>query len=247
MNETLSPQWLEEVDSTNNEMIRRRAELDNLSVVAAVCQTAGRGQRNNSWLTHAGENLTFSMFARFSDPRMPRVKATEQFRISVAATLAVSDYLASKGVANAVKWPNDIYVRGRKICGMLIENTLEGPDVSTSIIGIGINVNQKDFPPQLVNPTSMTIVTGESYDLKAELVTLCGMLRDRLLSMGQEQHGDYISRLFRLGVFNEYVDCEDGTRFMARITGVSPSGMLQVETKEGKLKEFAFKEISFVI
>ena len=247
MKEGLTPQWLEEVDSTNNEIIRREHELDNLSVVAAVCQTAGRGQRNNQWLTTPGQNLTFSMLVRFGQDGIPSVKAASQFAISEASALAVADYLENEGIASVIKWPNDIYARGRKICGMLIENTLAADEVARSIIGIGVNVNQRDFPPQLANPTSMVLQCGHEFDLRSELLKLCDILCGRLSLMGPGQHDEYVSRIYRLGVFEEYADCATGLRFMGRIKDVSPSGMLKMETKEGQLKEFAFKEISYII
>ena len=108
MKEVVDIEWMEEVDSTNNEAIRRLDSIDNLAVLAAVHQTSGRGQRGNSWLTHAGENLTFSMVARFGGDGFPDLPANRQFRITEAATLGVVDYLDSEGIESSVKWPNDI-------------------------------------------------------------------------------------------------------------------------------------------
>ncbi|MGN0202602.1 MAG: biotin--[acetyl-CoA-carboxylase] ligase [Candidatus Cryptobacteroides sp.] len=247
MNEELTAEWLEEVDSTNNEILRRENELDNLSVVAAVRQTAGRGQRNNSWLTEPGANLTFSMLVRFGRDGIPALKASSQFSISEAASLAVVEYLEGEGIQASVKWPNDIYVRGKKICGMLIENSLSGNEVSRSIVGIGLNVNQRGFPPQLANPTSMSLLNGREYELCRELPKLCRMFIRRLHLAGAQQHSEYVGRIYRLGVFEEYVDTSTALHFIGKIRDVSPSGMLLVESKEGKLKEFAFKEISYII
>lgn len=246
MKEVLTTQWLEEIDSTNTEIVRRLPNLDNLSVLAALSQTAGRGQRGNKWLAPKGENLTFSMLIRFSDTEFSPIPATRQFDISIAATLGTSDYLASKGIECKIKWPNDIYVRNRKICGMLIENSLCGSNVSTSIIGIGLNVNQKAFDPQLMNPTSMTLVTGCEYDIRQELTTLCEFIKARLLKMGT-QKDEYVARLYRIGAFHEFCNCSDGSKFEGRIEGITESGTLLLKTKEGKLKEFAFKEISYII
>ncbi len=245
MKEEVDIQWLEEVDSTNNEALRRICELDSLSVVAAVHQTAGRGQRGNSWLTHAGENLTFSMVMKFGDGAFPPLEASRQFVITRRVTLGVADYLESEGIGCAVKWPNDIYVRNRKICGMLIENTLRGSFLAASVIGIGLNVNQKEFPPQLVNPVSMSILTGKEYDIRSELVKLCGCVRARLRDFDKKD--EYADRLYRLGTLDEYVICATGESLHARIIGVSDRGMLCLETEKGKRMEFAFKEISYVI
>lgn len=121
MKEEVDILWLDEVDSTNNEALRHISELDNLSVIAAVHQTSGRGQRGNSWLTHAGKNMTFSMVVKFGDGALPPLEASRQFVLTRCVTLGVSDYLESEGIDCSVKWPNDIYVRNKKICGMLIE------------------------------------------------------------------------------------------------------------------------------
>lgn len=245
--EQLTAEWLDEVDSTNNEVYRRADELDNLSVIAAVCQTAGRGQRNNKWLARPGENLTFSALVRFGQDGIPPLGAALQFGISEAASLSVSEYLEKEGIASTIKWPNDIYVRNRKICGMLTENTLCRDSVSRSIIGIGLNVNQVSFPPELPNPTSMALVSGHEYDLRSELSRLLPILDRRLRMTGPAQHDEYVGRIYRLGVLEEYSDCRTGERFVGKIMDVSPSGLLVVETKEGKLKEFAFKEINYII
>ena len=245
MKEEVKIQWQEEVDSTNSEALRHISELDNLTVLAAVHQTAGRGQRGNSWLTGKGENLTFSLVVKFDGGAFPPLKASRQFELTRRVTLGVADYLDSKGIGCAIKWPNDIYVRNKKICGMLIENILNGTFVAASVIGIGLNVNQMAFPPQLVNPVSMAMVSGDEYDLKAELPLLSRFIVDRL---AREESGDeYVSRLYRIDSFCEYVICSTGRPIRAKIVGVSESGRLRLVTEKGEPLEFAFKEISFVI
>ena len=245
MKEVVDIQWLEEVDSTNSEALRRLDSLGNMSVLSAVRQTAGRGQRGNSWLTACGENLTFSMVMKFGDGAFAPMEARRQFAITEAVTLGLADYLDCEGIDCRVKWPNDIYVRNRKICGILIENTLSGSFLSSSVIGIGLNVNQTEFHPCLVNPVSMSILTGRKYDLRSELPKLCRFILNRLRR--DDNKNDYVSRLYRLGVIHEYVVCSTGTAILARITGVTNSGRLCLETEKGERKEFAFKEISYII
>ena len=155
MKERMTPIWFKELDSTNNEAIRGIENYDNLSVLAARKQFAGRGQRGNRWDAEPGANLTFSIVLKFRSEGMTPLPASRQFRLSRIAALAVCDYLKAKGVESRIKWPNDIYVRDRKICGMLIENSLDGKDVDWSVIGIGINLNQKTFPVEVINPTSL--------------------------------------------------------------------------------------------
>jgi BirA family biotin operon repressor/biotin-[acetyl-CoA-carboxylase] ligase len=120
-------------------------------------QTAGRGQRGNGWSSRRGENLIFSIVLK-----NPEVPAREQFVINEITSLSVADFLAMHGISARIKWPNDIYVGKRKICGILIENSLKGMEIDWSIIGIGLNVNQTSFPEDLPNPTSMRLCTGNS-------------------------------------------------------------------------------------
>ncbi len=244
--------WIEETDSTQDEVRRHFSDYDNMSVVAAFLQTAGRGQRGNKWHARVGENLTFSMLLRFGGDGFPSLDVSDNFRITKAATLAIVEYLRIKGIDSLIKWPNDIYVRNKKICGMLVENTLEGGTITSSIVGIGLNVNQKDFPPQLVNPTSMAALTGESYDLRSELETLSRCLVvsfRRLLGGGDISAADqeYVSLLYRKGSYHEYSVGQEGTRMEGKIIGVTPEGLLMLENRKGELYQFAFKEISYII
>lgn len=252
MVDKMNIRWMEETDSTQDEVRRHFPEYDNLSVVAAILQTAGRGQRGNTWHSRGGENLTFSMVLRFGKEGFPPLSVNKSFLITKAATLAVTKYLSEKEIACSIKWPNDIYVRNKKICGMLIENTLATGNIASSIVGIGLNVNQKEFPPQLLNPTSMTVLTGKSYDLAAELEIISGYLADsfnRILTGGDTSSADqeYESLLYRRGAFHEYAASPDGQIFEGKILGVTPGGLLCIEDKKGKLKKFAFKEISYII
>ena len=149
--------WLERVDSTNDEARRHISEIDNLSVVSALEQTKGRGQRGNRWSSQPGENLIFSLVVKDF-----RIKANEQSAISQATALSLVDLLSRHEIKARIKWPNDIYAGDEKICGILIENSLKGSEIDWSIIGIGLNVNQTAFPEDLPNPTSMKLCTGNS-------------------------------------------------------------------------------------
>lgn len=244
--------WLESVDSTNTEIVRRYDNLDNLSVIAAVNQTAGRGQRGNVWTVEPGANLTFSILLRFGDGFLAPLKATSQFTISEAVTLALVEYFENEGIHAKIKWPNDIYVRDRKLVGILIENSLEGSEVGRSIVGIGINCNQRDFPPQLMNPTSMSLLTGKRYDTRNALQDFLAVLGKYFgimeTSLGRsEMHELYLTKIYRLGELREYTDCQTGEVFKGTIKGISESALLQVEMPDMSIKEFAFKEISYIL
>ena len=244
--------WLDSVDSTNTEVYRRADRLDNMSVIAARDQTAGRGQRGNSWLVDPGANLTFSMYLRFGEGHLPPLPAEEQFALGEAATLAVARLMEEEGIDARIKWPNDIYVRNSKICGMLIENSLEGRYVRSSIVGIGVNCNQTDFPPQLANPVSMKILTGRHFELEPLLCRLAELLRENVLKLSdvegcRELREAFLSKMYRIGQLHDYTDLVTGEVFKGTIVGLGKDSRLKVRKEDGSYKEFAFKEISYIL
>lgn len=162
--------WLDTIDSTNSEVRRRLPELDNLSVIAAIEQTAGRGQGDHKWHSRPGENLTFTLVLKFDSIGI--LKARDIHKINDVITASLLAFLGRYGIQARIKLPNDIYVGDLKICGMLIENILKEDNVDVSIIGIGLDVNQTEFPADLPNPVSMAQLTGRTFDVKALLEEL---------------------------------------------------------------------------
>ena len=149
--------WLDEVDSTNSEAGRHISELDNLSVLSALKQSDGRGQRENKWLSEPGANLTFSIILKHCG-----FMAKDQIAISAVTAVSMIELLEKHMIQAQIKWPNDIYVDNNKICGILIEHMVKGEELVHSIIGIGLNINQYNFDVSIPNPTSMAICLG--YD-----------------------------------------------------------------------------------
>lgn len=233
--------WLPSIDSTNSEALRRLPELPGGTVLAAREQTAGRGQRGNSWFSAPGENLTFTIVLK----NLP-LGASQAVRLNYLTSVAVADYLESRGVEAAIKWPNDIYVGGRKICGMLIENTL-GPrgELLASVVGIGINLNQKDFP-QLANATSLSLCTGQNYELETELAAFLSVF-EGLQVNDPALFGSYEARLFRRGVWAQYHDLLTDREYRGVIEGVEPDGRLRVRSEEGQDLYYRFKEVSYIL
>ena len=188
--------WYDETDSTNTEAARRLDELDNMSVIAARCQTAGRGKGSRKWAAAPGENLTFTAVLKYSGRAGDSVTARErvwppfpascQMLLSAAAAASVVEFLSGLGISSWVKWPNDVYVGGGKICGILIEHRTSGTLLKASIIGIGININQTVFPPELVNPVSVAALTGRKYAVEPLLERFCGIFREKMLSVYRE-------------------------------------------------------------
>lgn len=158
--------WLDSVDSTNEEAKRRISTLDNLSVLSVVHQTSGKGQRQNKWLSEPGENLTFSIILKSCQYwRTDDLDAHDQFTISRVTAESLVELLEIHGIQAWIKPPNDIYISDKKISGILIENCLSGSTLKHSIIGIGLNVNQTEFDPDLPNPISIRSITGSSLDI----------------------------------------------------------------------------------
>ncbi|HEY8961124.1 MAG TPA: biotin--[acetyl-CoA-carboxylase] ligase [Luteolibacter sp.] len=141
----------EEVDSTNDE-IRRLAEAGapDGRIVVADRQTAGRGRRGTAWVCPPGEALAFSMLMRPAEPK------GQWPRLALAAGLAVAEGLEKFGVVAGIKWPNDVWIAGKKVCGVLAET---GADFV--VLGIGVNVNVAGFPGDLATiATSLRLETG---------------------------------------------------------------------------------------
>ena len=238
--------WLEEADSTNNVLLRHIRDYDNLSVVAAVKQTAGRGQRGNRWVSAPGDNLTFSLLLKPQGLPVRDVMA-----VTCLATLAVRDVLRETGVQAVIKWPNDIYVGKRKICGMLVENGLEGTGIAWSVIGIGINLNQTEFPGELMNPTSVRRLTGRSYDPVSFLETVCAGLERLLPELDTPEGRNRLREAYERDLFQkdspaQYVDLMTGKTFSGIIRGITPEGLLRIEAEGGE-KTFGFKEVSYIL
>ena len=247
--------WLDTVDSTNDEARRRISDLDNLSVLSALEQTAGRGQRGNRWAARAGENLTFTIVLKYGPGALPLVRAIDQFTISEITALTVVDLLAAHGIEAKIKWPNDIYVGNKKICGILIEHSVREGMLSSSIIGIGLNVNQTEFDPSLPNPTSMllqnTATPFETHEILKEYMDIFCTYIDRYMNItgGMSRlRRLYLSQMWRKDVPARFIDNSDGREFEGIIRGLNQIGLIMIEDIEkGELREFAFKEISYII
>ncbi len=243
--------WLEETDSTNNRATEGANEYPDKTTWVADFQTAGRGQRGNKWTSGKAENLTFTILFR---PR--EVLAQDQFLISEISALGVVRFLARHKVAAKIKWPNDIYVGDKKICGILIEHAVTGPYISSSISGIGVNLNQVEFPEGIPNPTSLSLQTGEQYDRKAEMDNLLDDIffyYDKALSEYSScgkypgVENEYLSILYRKGEYHRYIETESGREVEAKIIGIDRCACLVLEDKKGARKSYPFKEISYII
>lgn len=244
--------WFDSIDSTNSEARRQLPVNAKMSVYAAKFQTAGRGQRGNKWSSAAGQNLTFSVLLNFSRPQMPDLAVRNQFLLSIVAALSVSDLLQKLNIRNSIKWPNDIYIGRRKVCGMLIENIVGNTGLEHSIIGIGLNLNQTEFPPELVNPTSVLVSSGLRTVPEEVLDDFLDIFSEYMPYLSDieginEIRNKYVSRLFGLGVSREYHDCLRNVDFTGTIRGISEEGLLLMEMPDKTVSNYSFKEVSYII
>ena len=228
--------WFDELDSTNDELLRGISRYDNLSVVAAVRQTSGRGQRGNKWLSAPGDNLTFSILLKPAD-----LPATEFMSLTYLATLSVKAWICAQDVPAVVKWPNDIYVGRRKICGMLVENRLDGARIGASVMG-----NQTVFPGELVNPVSLKRITHRDYPLRETLEELLGYFDFSALESPSGRTA--LWQAYNQGLFQQGQAC----RYRNLLTQEEFTATIKGATREGRLlmndgNSFSFKEIGYIL
>lgn len=241
-----SPQILrlEETHSTN-QYLREWMEREPLAegtVVMADFQTAGRGQTGNSWESEKNKNLMFSILL-YPD----FLPANRQFLISQIVALSVKDTLSCYIDHITVKWPNDIYWKDRKICGILIENDLSGQNLYCSVIGIGINLNQSVFRGDAPNPVSLFQITGKEYDREEVFARFLHIFFDYYLLLLKEEQEKikqtYMTALYRKEGFYFYSDANG--IFEARVHAIEPTGHLVLRLKDGTVRKYAFKEVSY--
>jgi BirA family biotin operon repressor/biotin-[acetyl-CoA-carboxylase] ligase len=236
-----------EVDSTNRYVRDEAAVLwknrgtGDFAIVTAGHQTAGRGQRGNTWNSNAGENLLFSILVRPGET----LEVSKQFLLSQAVALSIHDAMKCHGIDTQVKWPNDIYAGNRKLAGILLELDYSGAFVEQAIIGIGLNVNQENFPPMDRVPVSMKMLLGRNLGINDVLATALEFFEhyySQMLYGNREALAAEYSRLL-LGYkeLRSFVDSE--ARFDAVIEGVEGDGHLLLRRSDGTLSRYAFKEV----
>src|SRR5476651_328404 len=209
----------------------------------AESQYAGRGQQTNRWHSEAGLNLTFSILLKPSF-----LPLQQQFDLTRTISLGVVSALGQAMNENVqVKWPNDIYHGDKKLGGILIENLVQGSQIKHSIIGIGLNINQVDFPAEVPNPTSVKQILHWDYDLHILLSQICNHIEAWYLKLKagklDEIRRAYLDKLYWFNQEKDFI--ADGTAFKGIIIAVRNEGLLVLSTKTGE-KEFNLKQIQFL-
>ncbi|MCX6231531.1 MAG: biotin--[acetyl-CoA-carboxylase] ligase [Bacteroidetes bacterium] len=215
------------------------------TVIWANSQTAGKGQKGNSWESEADKNLTFSFILH---PVL--INPSEQFLLNKAISLGITDYLKTKinTLAVKIKWPNDIYAGEKKIAGILIENEILGNTLETAIVGIGLNINQLKFSDKIPNPTSLALITGMESDLQHVLFQVLYKIQDRIINFYNNDiesiNDDYLNDLLYFKIYKKYY--YNNREIEAMIMDVSEFGELILRTKEEEVIKCSFKEIVFL-
>lgn len=231
---------LESVDSTNN-YTANRARMDDLphgAVILAVEQTGGKGQMGAKWTSQPGMNLTFSVFLDNVNLSVER-----QFILTKIVSLSLVDLLTDLGMPAKIKWPNDIYVNDSKIAGVLIENSLQGNQIKRSIVGIGLNVNQREFGE--LNATSVFLEKQMPVSNDELLFSFISKMNKQIHRENDSNlHEDYMNSLFWWNEIHKFED-KNGT-FEGKIIDVAADGKLIVERGEVQ-QQYDLKELKFIL
>lgn len=217
------------------------------TVISTPHQTAGRGQYGSRWNSEGGKAITLSVIFR---PVFLNI--SQQFDLNIAVALAVHDLIRKNApdVDLHIKWPNDIYIGNKKLGGILIQNAISNKKIASSVVGIGLNINQLEFSPELPNPTSLLLSTERKYDCDTLIQDLCTNLEARYLQLKagkiEDLKNDYYQTLYNFKIPAKY-ERADGQQFTGVITGISPEGRLCVQNERGVEEVFGFKEIGVIL
>lgn len=240
---------LAETISTNEYLAEQCAHgnVEEFHTVFTEFQTSGKGQRGNSWESEAGKNLLFSTVLYPTT-----LEAKQQFNLSILVTGSILDALEQFTEGFSIKWPNDIYWKDKKIAGILIENILEGKYISQCIIGIGLNVNQKEFHSSAPNPVSLAQIIGEELNREELLERILHNIVAGYRAMEKNYPGIqealrllYLLKLYRRHGFYPYQDKQG--QFMAEFYQIDSDGHLYLKDEEGNIRKYAFKEVTYLL
>ena len=233
--------YLTSCHSTNDvalDMVRNNKAHEG-DVVVTANQTAGRGQRGNSWEAQPGLNLTCSVILKPT-----YLRASGQFHLNMTVALGVLDYLRKMDSSFILKWPNDIFWNENKVGGILIQNTLKGAQLEWSVVGIGLNVNQDRFDhPKAI---SLKMIAGETFDLQHVLEGVMQGLEGHYLRSKNRTYDqmkeEYLPHLLGYGSQRRYKATEE---FYATITDVTQAGKLELDDGR-EIRQFDIKEVTFL-
>ena len=234
------------INSTNSFLkeLASYTPVDNFTVVITKEQTSGRGQMNTTWQSETGKNLIVSILIKHPDLLITNQKYLN-YAISVAVHEAIKNYNLPK---LRVKWPNDILSESDKIGGILIENSLQRNKIQSSIVGIGLNINQERYPDELPNASSIKIKTNKNLKIDDVLNIILRKIKLNIKLLENNAfetlETKYLSVLYKKNIPSMFKTPQNDF-FMGKIIGVSTTGKLQIELENETIQEFGLKEVSF--
>ena len=233
---------LNATDSTNLylKQLALSQRIEDFTVVSADLQLKGRGQMGSNWHSEKGNNLTISILKNLID-----FQIQNQFNLNYIVSLAIYDVLHEMTVPNlSVKWPNDILSGNQKICGILIENILNGNLIRSAIMGIGLNVNQINFG-KLEKVSSLKLLLGRTLELDELTTSILEKLKYYFALPPEELKSKYLRTLFRIHKASTFTN-DMNEKFVGIIRGVDQTGRLVVELEDNLIKKFNLKEIKLL-
>ena len=229
-------------DSTNRQaqQLLQEGEGTHGALVYTDHQTAGRGQQGSDWEAAPSQNITVSLIL------FPALAVEKQHWLTIVASLSVHDAISLwLSQSPTIKWPNDILCESSKICGILIQNNLKGRKIHSSVIGIGLNVNQTDFA--VPGATSLALLTGQRWDRQEVLTRWAECAEHRLAQLEQQDFAtlsdDYLARLHWRGERHRFEDAEG--QFHGIIEGIDERGRLAVKTG-GETRYYDVKQLRYL-
>ncbi len=238
---------LDSVASTNSfasELLQQEQPPEG-TVIIGYNQSQGRGQQGAVWESEAWKNLTFSIiyYPTFISPE-------DQFLLNQAVSVGIVEFIRKKIERKVfIKWPNDLFIGGKKIGGILIENVLRGDKILSSVIGIGLNINQIQFSKDVPNATSFKILTGRDFDLKDCLNSVCSSIEKNYIVMKNSTERENLRAKYNqhlYGINREISYLEGNKERKGTIMGTSLNGKLLVKDAENEIHIYSNKEMSFI-
>ena len=236
---------LDAIDSTNEFLkgLSSKQKLENFTVVTAENQIKGKGQMGSVWSSEAGKNLIMSVFIKDSISDVNQI-----YSLNIAIALAVIQSLETFNIPNlSIKWPNDIMSYNFKIGGLLIENSIKSDGTLSSIVGLGLNINQTNFD-NLPKASSIAKICDTSFNKNEVLFSIVEKIKQNIVELQKDSNSmweKYIYLLFKKGIPMPFKD-NLNHNFMGIIQGVSNSGNLQVLLEDDSVSEYSLKEIQML-
>ena len=236
---------LDAIDSTNSYLKRllTKGIVDDLTVVVSKHQTKGKGRNENIWENEASLNLAFSIYKKFNN-----LDLKDKFMLNVISSLSVFQLLKENNLNKiSIKWPNDIMTANGKISGILIENSVRGELINESVIGVGINVNQKKFD-NLPNATSLFIETGSEFSLDSLASRLAEIFRKKFLKLekNKEELLKYYNKHLFLKKTDLYFIDQENKKFTGKIISVNKRGELKIKKTNNQEIYYSENTIKFL-